>query len=96
MQATKKAIQIIKLCINEIRIDFLRFCYPKYISDKLSLRQGSCTPDDCGAVCCGSCKYLKDRRCTIYNSRKSQFCYNDFPIDEWEIRWLGYKCGYYW
>jgi len=73
-------------------INFMYVFFPIMIRNSLSRRKGKCKM--CG-YCCGSCFYLKNNKCKVYNQRP-KFCSRDAPLNKFELKYIhSPKCGYY-
>jgi hypothetical protein len=70
-----------------------------YIDKSLAKRKGVCHYWKCEAKCCGPCAFLKnDYSCYLYDKKRLNKCYNNFPVDEFELKYyrLEKDCGFYW
>ena len=96
MAAWKRINQSFWLALRDLRCYFLFTFKPEYVERQIKLRKGVCPPN-CG-LCCVDCKYMKNKRCTIYKKR-FQNC-RDSPIDRFDLwlieRFLDGRCALYW
>lgn len=95
MSLWKKFYRKMLIILRDIRKYYLFTFKPEYVIEQIKSRKGKCPPD-CGH-CCVGCKYLKNNRCTIYNTRP-QHCGDD-PFDRFDLRMLERiygRCYLYW
>jgi hypothetical protein len=77
---------------NRLRREFMKLIDKDFLDKKLRKRKGFC--NKCGD-CCKGCKYLKDKKCIVYNNRP-WFCYKEFPLDRLDQKIWGVKNCSYW
>jgi hypothetical protein len=90
----------LKIILNEFRKTLIiNLIDENYIDKSLSRRKGRCHYWICKAKCCRNCFALaEDYHCLLYPNNRLNKCYNNFPVDEFELKYykLDKICGFYW